>query len=117
MSIAQYITPKTFRTTIIIVVVLVVVILTAFQARFFLFGPQIILSQSVISSEQQNITVSFMVENSNFVSVAQREIIPTQSGLVQAQLYLQTGLNVVPIVATDTYGSTEKEYLYITYPQ
>jgi|GEM_PF-5600271 len=111
------ITPKTFRTALIVVVVLLLSILTAYQGRFFLQGPSIVIDQINLESDLSYIDIAFMAHNTNRVSVSNKVVVPQISGLVEMRLYLQKGKNTFLIEAQDAYGATEKEYLYITYPQ
>ncbi len=117
MVLIDSITPKAFQTALIVVVVLFASILTAYQLRFYIQGPIIIIDESVVTTTLPYHDVSFIVRNANNVSVSGRQLTPQVSGLIEDRLYLQNGLNVFVIQASDTYGSTKKEYLYITYPQ
>jgi len=113
-------TTVTPQTTKIIITALVVVLLfsiTLYQARFYLQGPQIDIAQNNLVTSDPSINVSFIVRNATEVNMSGRQVIPQVSGLVSQKLFLQPGENIFLIHAQDTYGTVEKEYLYITYPQ
>jgi len=91
--------------------------ITLFQARFYLYGPNIEIAENNITSLEPTLSVSFIVTNASAVTISEKEVIPQISGLVTEELSLQPGQNIFTIIAKDNYGSVESRDLYITYPQ
>ena len=92
------------------------VLYIAFQARFLLVGPEIILrDEPAIVQNSPTVTLSGTARNLAKMNLNGRPIFTDQTGYFSEALVLENGYTIATITATDRYGretSVVRSYVY-----
>lgn len=89
----------------------------AFQARFVITGPQIILAEYTPGRQNtRTATISGNAQNITRLWLNDRQIFTDQAGYFTEALVLENGYTVATVKAEDRYGratSVTREYVYV----
>jgi hypothetical protein len=102
-----------FRTVLIILastlLVLVMLSYLAYQARFLLLGPQIVLHDTgTTPTTKAAVRITGTAHNITHMTLNGRPIFTDPSGNFTEKVVLAPGYNVLTLVARDRYGRTEE---------
>jgi len=102
-----------FRTalyyTFLVFVAILFIAYAVFQARFLIAGPQIIMTGSQASVQQDRvITLTGTTKNIVMLTLNDREIYTDKNGVFTEALVLENGYTVATLTAHDRYGRTHE---------
>lgn len=87
-----------------------------FQARFFIAGPQVVLTGELsIIQNERSVTLEGNAQNITEITLNGRTISTDESGTFQESVVLENGYTIVSIQAKDRYGREtvlEREFVY-----
>ncbi len=94
-------------TTLTAVLGIVLIAYIAFQARFLLIGPRIVITEPIpYATNESQITISGIASNITMITLNGRSIYTDKSGRFTEALTLENGYTIATIAAVDRFGRT-----------
>lgn len=110
--------PRLIKTAVVVAVVLAAVFYLVWQFRNFSRNPSLAIEEPAndITVHQEEITFSGTADQESILMINGQEVFVNGDGFFQEQIYLQSGLNAITVVARDRQGresSLTRKILYI----
>lgn len=110
--------PRLIKTAVVVAVVLAAVFYLVWQFRNFSRNPSLVIEEPAndITVHREEITFSGTADQESILMINGQEVFVNEDGFFQEQIYLQSGLNSITVVARDRQGresSLTRQILYI----
>lgn len=110
--------PRLIKTAVIVAIVLIAVLYLVWQFQNFSRNPALVIEEPAddITVHEEKVTFSGRADQESVLMINGQEVFVNEEGLFEEQIYLQSGLNTITIVARDRRGresALTRQILYI----
>ena len=105
------------KITLVSILALIIVGYAAFNSRFLIEGPEIVLAfdKDEIVSQDKTLFLEGQVLHSSFISINGRPIFVDEQGNFNEKLLLSNGVSIIDIYAKDKFGKEVRKKIDVLY--